>query len=144
MINLRRIGLVIITGLFLGSGSAGASTEVVAVVAAGNPVSMLSKSQIADIFLGRKTLFPDGSKATPIDQAEASPAREMFYLKFAGRTPAQIKAFWSKIIFTGQGQPPPEVSNDAEVKKFIAKHPDAIGYIEQSMVDDSVKVIITK
>ena len=143
MINMYRIGFIII-GLSLGLGSAGASAEVVAVVSAKNPVTTLSKNQVADMFLGKVNRFPDGREVVPIDQVEGSAEREEFYLKFAGKSPAQIKAFWSKIIFTGRGQPPPEVSNDVEVKKFIAKHPDAIGYIEQKLVDDSVKVILTK
>jgi ABC-type phosphate transport system substrate-binding protein len=143
MTNLCRIGFIII-GLSLGFGSAGASPEVVVVVSAKNPVSTLSKHQVADIFLGKMVRFPDGSQVEPIDQVENSAARETFYLKFAGKTPAQIKAYWSKIIFTGRGQPPPEVSNAIEVKKFIAEHPDAIGYIELKLVDDSVKVVLTK
>jgi ABC-type phosphate transport system substrate-binding protein len=143
MNNMCRIGFIII-GLFLGLGSAGASAEVVAVVAAKNPVSTLSKNQVADIFMGKMIRYPNGSEVVPVDQVESSAAREEFYLKFSGMSPAQIKMYWSKIIFTGRGQPPPEVSNGVEVKKFIAKHPDAIGYIEQKLVDDSVKVVITK
>jgi len=143
MVNIYRIGLIVI-GLLLGFGSAEASAQVVAVVAVKNPVTTLSKSQIADIFLGKMTRFPDGREVEPIDQGEGSAARDEFYLKFAGKSPAQIKAFWSKIIFTGRGRPPPEVSNGVEVKKFIAKHPGAIGYIDQKLVDDSVKVISVK
>jgi ABC-type phosphate transport system substrate-binding protein len=143
MINIWRIGYIII-GLLLGFDSAVASAEVVAVVAAKNPVSTLSKNQVADIFMGKMIRLPDGREVVPVDQAENSAARREFYLKFAGMSPAQIKMFWSKIIFTGRGQPPPEVSNDIEVKKFIAKHPDAIGYIERKLVDDSVKVVFTK
>jgi ABC-type phosphate transport system substrate-binding protein len=143
MINMCRIGFIII-GLFLVFGSAGASAEVVAVVAARSPVSTLSKNQVADIFMGKMIRYPNGSEVVPVDQVESSAAREEFYLKFSGMSPAQIKMYWSKIIFTGRGQPPPEVSNGVEVKKFIAKHPDAIGYIEQKLVDDSVKVVITK
>jgi len=143
MINRYCIGLIII-GLSLSLGSVGASAEVVAVVSAKNPVTTLSKNQVVDIFLGKANRFPDDREAVPIDQEEGSAARKEFYLKFAGKSPAQIKAFWSKIIFTGRGQPPPEVSNDVEVKKFIAEHPDAIGYIDQKLVDDSVKVILTK
>jgi ABC-type phosphate transport system substrate-binding protein len=143
MIKMWRIGFIII-GLFLVFGSAEASAEVVAVVAAKNPVSILTKNQIEDIFLGKMTRFPDGRQVLPVDQVENSPARNAFYLKFADKTPAQIKAFWSKIIFTGRGQPPPDVSNGTEVKKFIAKHPAAIGYIERKLVDDSVKVLHIK
>jgi ABC-type phosphate transport system substrate-binding protein len=142
-INMKRIGLIII-GLSLSLGSAGTAAEVVAVVAATNPVTALSKSQIADMFLGKLTRFPDGRQVVPIDQVENSAVREAFYLEFAGKSPAQIKVFWSKIIFTGRGQPPPEVENDLEVKKFIAKNPDAIGYIERERVDDRVKVVLTQ
>ncbi len=141
-INVCCIAFTII-GLSLGFGSAGASAEVVAVVASNNPVSTLSNDQVADIFLGKMVRFPDGREVVPVDQVENSAERDAFYLKFANKTPAQIKAFWSKIIFTGRGQPPPEVSNGIEVKKFIAKHPDAIGYIEQKLADDSVKVVLT-
>ena len=110
-------------------------------VSAKNPLTTLSTNQVEDIFLGRMTHFPDGRRAVPIDQAEGSPARDAFYLKFAGKSPAQIKAYWSKIIFTGRGQPPRAVSNDAEVKKLIRANQDDIGYIDESMVDSSVKVL---
>ena len=132
----------IIIALSLGLGSA--SAEVVTVVSANNPLTALSKKQIVDIFLGKASRFPDGQQAMPVDQGESAAAHEEFYLKFADKTPAQIRAFWSKIIFTGRGQPPPEVPNDIEVKKFISKYPDAIGYINRERVDDSVRVIFTK
>ncbi|MDX1808961.1 MAG: hypothetical protein R3331_05440 [Sulfurospirillaceae bacterium] len=143
IINANCIGLIII-GLSLSFGSVGASAEVVTVISAKNPVTTLSKNQVADIFLGKANHFPNGNQAMPIDQNEGSTVREEFYLKFAGKSPSQIKAYWSKIIFTGRGQPPPEVTNGLEVKKFIAKHPNAIGYINNKLVDKSVKVIHTK
>lgn len=143
MIHFNHIRTIVIV-LSLGFSSAEASAEVVAVVAAENPVRALSKSQIADIFLGKMNRLPNGYEIVPVDQVETSAARKEFYLNFADKSPAQIKAFWSKIIFTGRGQPPPEVSNDIAVKKFIAKHPTAIGYIEQAQVDDSVRVVVTK
>jgi ABC-type phosphate transport system substrate-binding protein len=125
----------------LGAGMACA--DVVAVVAARNPVTALSKNQVADIFLGKSSRFPDGSVAVPIDQAEGSAARDEFYLAFAGKSAAQLNAHWSKIIFTGRGQPPKEVANGAEVKKRLADNPNGIGYIERSQVDASVKVLLS-
>jgi len=122
-----------------------ASADVVAVVSARRPVTTtLSKDQVANIFLGKASRFPDGSQAVPIDQVEGSAAREEFYLKFSGKSPAQLKAHWSKIIFTGRGQPPREVSNSIEVKKLIVENPNAIGYIEQSLVDGSVKMLLAQ
>jgi ABC-type phosphate transport system substrate-binding protein len=136
--------VLIIIGLSLGFGPAGQAAEVVAVVSATNPVTTLSKSQIADIFLGKLTRFADGRLVVPVDQVENSAVRVAFYREFAGKSPAQIKALWSKIIFTGRGQPPAEAVNHIAVIKFIAKNPDAIGYIERKQVDDRVKVVFTQ
>jgi hypothetical protein len=52
-----------------------------------------------------------------------------------------MKAYWSKIIFTGRGQPPTEVSDGAELKKRLAANAEAIGYIDASLIDDSVRVV---
>jgi ABC-type phosphate transport system substrate-binding protein len=117
------------------------AADVVAVVSAKSTVGTLSKSQVADIFLGRVNRFPDGAAAIPIDQPEGSDTRNQFYEIFAGKSPAQIKAFWSKIVFTGRGQPPKAVADGAELKRLIAANPTAIGYIEASQVDSTVRAL---
>ncbi len=115
--------------------------DVVAVVSINNPLTSLSKGQVADIFLGKVARFPDGTLAVPIDQEEGSPARDEFYAAFTGKSLAQIRAYWAKIIFTGRGQPPKAVSNSTEVRQLIAANPQAISYIERSAVNSSVKVL---
>jgi len=140
---INRIGLANIGfALILCTGQAMA--EVVAVVSAQSPVTTLSRNQVVDIFLGRMSRFPDGEQAVPIDQEEDSAARDEFYARFAELSSAQVKAHWSKIIFTGRGLPPKTVSNSIEVKKAVVKNPNAIGYIERSLVDHSVKVLLTQ
>ena len=125
----------------LGAGAAASAQDVVAVVSTKSLVTALNAGQVADIFLGKTARFPDGSQAVPIDQNEDSPAREKFYAQFTGKSPAQVKAHWSKIIFTGRGQPPRQVTNSAEAKKLVAENPNAIGYIDNSLVDSSVRVL---
>jgi ABC-type phosphate transport system substrate-binding protein len=116
--------------------------DVVVVVSAKCAVSTLSKDQVTDIFLGKTARFPDGAPAVPSDQVEGSPARDEFYAKFANKSAAQLKAHWTKIIFTGRGQPPKSVANNVEVLKLIAANPQAISYIERSAVDSTVKVLV--
>ncbi|WP_335944193.1 phosphate ABC transporter substrate-binding protein [Pseudomonas sp. G166] len=115
--------------------------DVVVVVATSNPVKALARNQVADIFLGKTSRFPSGGPAVPIDQTESSATRDEFYSTFTGKSASQLKAHWSKIIFTGRGQPPQAVSNSAEVKKRIAENPDSIGYIEANEVDGSVRAL---
>jgi ABC-type phosphate transport system substrate-binding protein len=115
--------------------------DVVAVVSSTSAVTTLSKAQITDIFLGKVNRFPDGVPALPIDQWEGSKARDEFYWVFAGKSPAQVKAHWAKIIFTGRGQPPTAAANSGYVKKMVAANPNAIGYLERSEVDGKLKIL---
>ena len=127
---------------FVASVSLAAGAEdIVAVVSAKSPVTMLNSEQVADIFLGKTTRFPDGSAAVPIDQTEDSPDRDRFYTQYTGKSPAQVKAHWSKLIFTGRGQPPRQVANGAEAKRAVAQDPHAIAYIDNRLVDSSVRVL---
>lgn len=137
-----RVQLVIAL-MLLGTGLAGGSSaqDVVAVVSAKSPVTSLNPAQVADIFLGKTSRFPDGTQAVPIDLGEDSPLREKFYALFTGKSPAQVKAHWSKIIFTGRGQPPRQVASGLEARKAVAENPNAIAYIETRLVDPSVRVL---
>jgi ABC-type phosphate transport system substrate-binding protein len=118
------------------------NADVVAVVSSKSPITTLSKSQVIDIFLGKRTRLPDGSSAVPIDQVEGSAARDEFYGRFAAMSAAQLKAFWAKIIFTGRGQPPMAVPTSIEAKKLLLANPNAISYIDQSLVDSSLRVVL--
>ena len=96
---------------------------------------------VARLFLG-KSADLGGVSLKPIDQEEGAPAREEFYQKAAQKSAAQLNAYWSRIIFTGKGQPPKTVLDDEEVKEYVAKDPTAIGYIDSGAVDSSVKVVV--
>jgi len=118
----------------LGVGRALAGDLVVIVnPAAAEP----TRQQITDIYLGKDRAF------LPLDQPEAAPIRAAFYQRIADRDVAQMKALWSRIVFTGRGLPPKELSDDAAVKKAVAANPKAIGYIDRSALDASVKLALT-
>jgi ABC-type phosphate transport system substrate-binding protein len=140
---MKRRLLVAMLALWLSQGpeSAAMASDVVAVVSSKSAITALSPNQVADIFLGKTSRFPDGTQAVPIDQNEDSPARDKFYAEFTGKSPAQVRAYWAKIIFTGRGQPPRQVANGVEAKRLIADNPNAIGYIDNSLVDKSVRVL---
>jgi len=130
----------ILTALFattLAAAALPASAEIVVIVNKDNPASRMFSEQASQFFLGKSAMF------TPVDQSEGSKIRTDFYQKVADKDPAQVKAIWSKLVFTGKATPPKEYKSNAEVKKAVAEDPKAIGYIDKSAVDDSVKVILT-
>lgn len=118
-----------------------AAAEVVTVVSPQNPVTTLSRGEVSNIFLGKTSRFPNGQPAVPIDQPEDSQPRIEFYRDVGNRQPAEIKAYWSRMIFTGRGQPPMVVEGDEQVKKALAERPGGIGYIDRAAVDGRVKVL---
>ena len=61
-----------------------------------------------------------------------------------GKTSAQVKAAWSRLTFSGKATPPKELGSSAEVKKMVAANPNAVGYIEKSAVDGTVKVLLSE
>ncbi len=137
---LRRVTSFVLC-LCLCAVNAHAYADVVAVVSSKSAITSLSNSQIADIFLGRTSRFPDGELAIPVDLAENSRVRDAFYDKLTGKSPAQVKTYWSKIIFTGRGRPPKTVADSAEMKKFMSTNPNAIGYLDEKSLDVSVRVL---
>jgi ABC-type phosphate transport system substrate-binding protein len=114
-----------------------AMAEVVVVVNPKAAESSMSKDQVAQFFLGKS------SAMTPVDQPESAPIRGEFYKKVTDKDASQVKSLWSKLVFTGKATMPKEVGDSAAVKKAVASDPKAIGYIEKSAVDASVKVIYT-
>ena len=126
-----------------GDGHA-AFADVVVIVSPKSPLTSLSKYHVADIFLGRINRLSNGEPVVPVDLSEGSPVRDAFYLEFTGKSPAQLKAYWSRLIFTGRGRPPVDVADAKAMKTMVARNPDAIGYIDSKMVDDTVRVLTIK
>lgn len=117
--------------------AAPALAEVVVVVNPQNPATSMSNEQVAQFFLGKSTSL------TPIDQPEGAPLRAEFYKKVTDKEPAQAKALWSKLVFTGKATQPKEVPGSAEAKKIVAADPKAIAYIDKSALDATVKAVLT-
>ena len=121
--------------LLLSGACFGALAEIAVVV---NPSNAgLSKDQVTNIYLGRSFEFK------PLDMPEGNATRDHFYKKLADRDPPQVKAIWARVVFTGKGQAPLMLPDADSVKKAVATDPKAVGYIDKSAVDSSVKVVMT-
>lgn len=120
-----------------------AQAQVAVIVNPKSPTASMTADQVSAIFLGKSNTLPSGTAAMATDLPEAAAAREQFYSKVTGKQAAQVKAAWSRLVFSGKATPPKELATAADVKKFVAANPDAIGYIEKSAVDGTVKVVLS-
>ena len=141
ILNLNR-ALILSTALLLFSTLVHSETVVV-IASASSPVSKLDKEQVANLFLGKSSSYPDGSAAVPIEQTDGSTAHEEFHKNVTEKSASQLKSYWSKMIFSGKGTAPKEVANNTELLKLVAANPTMIGYVDKNTLDKSVKVIFT-
>jgi ABC-type phosphate transport system substrate-binding protein len=128
----RLFAMIVLSQLLVAVAYADPQIVVIVNPAAAN----LTKEQVSDLFLGKIKIYK------PLDLPNSAPVKAEFYQKVSGHDLSQVKATWSRLLFTGQAQPPKELPDAAAVKKAVAADPKAVGYIAKSDVDDSVKVIL--
>lgn len=115
-----------------------AQAEVVVIVHPSNQQT-LSDTDIKNLFTGKQKSFPDGSPVIVLNLPEGDPMQSAFNNKALGRTDAQLKAFWSKVMFTGKGNPPKEVSSE-DMLKLVAENPNTVGILDSSKASSSVRI----
>lgn len=112
----------------------GAVAQRIAVITSPS-AAPVSRAQLAKIYLGRSF------ERRPLDLPEGT-LRTTFYKEAADSDPAQVRAAWARIMFTGRGEPPRELPNAAAVKKAVVADGNAIGYIEAEALDASVRAVL--
>ena len=113
-----------------------ALADVCVIVSAKSGKAAITSDEVSQIYLGRSTSLK------PIDNNEDSPIRAQFYSKVVGRDEAQAKAIWSRLVFTGKATAPKKLASSADVVKAVASDSSAIGYVDTSAVNSSVKVVM--
>lgn len=137
MTSLARI-ITLLFGIGLSSWG---SAEIVVVVNAENPVISLSRREVVDLFMGRTQHFPDGSLVLRLDLPPDSKTRSVFYRDLVNKSVAEVNAYWAKLLFTGRASPPQVIEDGANILRTVQANKNAIGYLDSSDVDGSVKVV---
>jgi len=119
-----------------------ASAELVIIVHPGGPDS-ISKQQVRDIYLNRSSQMPDGQRAVAFELPSGNSMRDAFNELITERPDAWLTSFWSRQVLTGKGQPPTEMSSASGIKSVVSSTLGSIGYLDSTLVDDSVKVALT-
>ena len=66
-----------------------------------------------------------------------------FYAKVTGKNSNQLKVYWSKLVFTGSGQPPKEAESTQDMVNLVSKNPNLLGYVDKAAVNNSVKILLS-
>lgn len=103
----------------------------------------IGKADLKRIYNGKMKEW-DGLQVQPINLADGSPVKDAFLKDVLGMSAKEYEDFCTKQKITGEGTPPMIQPNSAAVKAMVSSIPGAIGYVEESAVDASVKVLAIK
>lgn len=135
----RRLRSLIVALLVAASPLAAA--DLVVVVNPRSGVDRLSRQDVVYLFMGRVRQLPSGVTAIPLDLAVDSPERVAFYRQLVNKETAEIRAYWTRLIFSGGARPPQAVDGAGELARLIANNTGAIGYLDRSLVDGRMKIV---
>lgn len=146
------IALLLLSGLLLG-GSWDAlafppeeqlgERNLAMVVNVKNPVENLSTPELRRIFLGERGHWPNGGRRITLVMLEpGQPERAAVLSSIYQMSETGFNNHFLHGLFTGEVFVSPKTLASPEgVRKFIFNVPGAIGYLRESDVDQSVKVI---
>lgn len=132
---------IIITALLI-TFSTTAFSETVVVVPKDSLVESLNDVDVANIFLARTNRFPNGDKSIPIELKNDT-LRETFYQDISGKTPKQLSAYWTTLVFTGKGRPPKRYPTYQELTNRFLLNSGSITYLDKSQVTNNMKIVYT-
>ena len=136
---LRRAPILL--AVLLGSPPAHAGEPVV-IVHPDSQVRSLTRDEVINLFMGRHKRLPSGLVAIPVEQAEPPATRARFYQLLVGKDLPDINAYWARLLYSGQAQPPRQAPSAEEVLEFVAANKGAIGVVDGARVDRRVRVVL--
>lgn len=125
--------LIVLAGILMLSFATEAQNDGVVLIAHTKvPANPLSKTDVQNLFLGKKTKIEAVSVSIVILQEGVT--HEQFLKDYLSRTPDQYTKYWKKLIFTGEGKAPKSFAAEAELLQYIEKTEGAIGYVSAATV----------
>jgi hypothetical protein len=129
----------------LGAASHGIAEEtpaLVVVVGKDSPIRAVTLDTVRDVFLRRRRLWPDGSRAMPVNLPADSPERRAFSERVLGRLPVELVDYWNRLYFDGI-RPPLVLRSPDAVCAYVATEPAALAYVPVAAVDTaSCRVVL--
>jgi hypothetical protein len=138
---MRALALTLLASLVFAQAQAHGEDSIVVVVSANSPVQQLSRADISALYLGTLGSNETAHRLRPLDLEDGS-ARDSFYSYLVNRSRNQLRAYWSRMVFTGKGKPPRAYPPDA-IRQALQADPGVIAYLPRSELNDDMRALLT-
>jgi hypothetical protein len=137
------VALALVVGAGLGGGPvARADDATIHVVVNAERTARLRLGDLRAIFLKQQLYWPDGEPILPINQEAGGTVREAFSQALFGHGSKGQARYWNERYFQGD-LPPPALSSDEAVRRYLIARPRAIGYIRGGADRTGLRVVRT-
>jgi ABC-type phosphate transport system substrate-binding protein len=123
------------------ASSAADGAGIVVIVHKNVPVVRLERTELRPIFQVTRTEWPNNERIVPFNLPENHPLRRQFDRVVLGLEPDRVASYWIDRKIRGGTRPPKNLPSTAFLAKAVAKTDGAIGYVAESEVDASVRVV---
>jgi ABC-type phosphate transport system substrate-binding protein len=107
-----------------------------------NVEDTLTRDEVKQIFLGRKTRWNDDSKIVFVIYREKD-VYDAFLKEYVNKTIFQYTNYWKKQVFTGKGRMPKSFKTCEEVMEFVSSTEGAISFVLANDVDTNLVNTLT-
>lgn len=116
--------------------------EAIVIISHKDVSDSLKKSDIEQIFLGKKTRWANDAAIYFAVLTEES-VYQTFLKDYINKTTIQYTNYWKKQVFTGKGRMPKSFSTSQDIIKFVAETPGAISFVLARDADVSAVKILS-
>lgn len=143
---LRFYLAAVITAIAFIISASGAATDsapsaIAVVVGRDSFVIHVSRDDLRELYLRRQRVWPNGTRAIPINLPPDNPARQRFSTLVLGRAPQEMVSYWNARYFEGI-TPPVALPSAAAIRAYLKAEPAAIAYMPLEEVDDSCRTLL--
>ncbi|MBE7526673.1 hypothetical protein FBR06_01425 [Betaproteobacteria bacterium PRO4] len=117
--------------------------SVVVIIHPSVTTNSLSRNLLRSIFSMRLRTWENGLPVSVFVLPDDAPLHSIFAKQKLNIFPYQLRSTWDRLVYSGTGQAPFIVHTELEMRTRIASTPGAIGYLSESMINDSIQVVHT-
>jgi len=118
-----------------------ASAADVVVIANQNvPANALTRDEVKDIFLAKKTQWDNGAKINFVT-LKKSQTHNDFLKEYLQKSSSQFERYFRTLVFTGKGSLPKAFDSEEALAGYVASRDGAIGYVSSRTDKGSAKVM---
>lgn len=102
----------------------------------------ITREDLYRLYFGKRSALPSGRKVVPVLNEGDEELLKYFSSEMLQRSAQQLRSYWARQLFTGKGKPPVHVQSAVDLRELVAGDPKFIGFLWESDLDASVRVVL--